>query len=406
MHEFYPRDYSDHDSDVDESFPVYLLSRHWKEELALDKPENKAAKRAHRTLRPARRSSGLHVLNPNPKFNDTLETRVIDANLFLEVRLLYRPGGSQIIFTKKDKKVLTLQFKDYNAKKDADRYDQPEPDLALVIKYLTGYDKPEEQEVDRKVFKPEENHTYAIHIRQRGSSIKARLNDVDCATVRLNDNLKDAYFTTTEGVEVKATHQPSRLARPYKAKIEPPLDVGDRIVLFGMFKDEKKSAHKYVAKAFALLTNTTRLLTMSCFASLVLGALRKGRDRTLILAAGDFCINFVHCIFRDTITSHMPSHTGECLGTLAVFVPIAFPLAAAGKLLSLGETVVPWPDEVKYDKQTRLVIQRFKTQLVVYNDTKPIYSSRKVDREHLYGDFEVNRAFSVDGLWIERLKLP
>uniref|UniRef100_A0A131YBJ9 Galectin n=1 Tax=Rhipicephalus appendiculatus TaxID=34631 RepID=A0A131YBJ9_RHIAP len=320
MHEFYPKDYTDHESDVDDDFPVYLLSRHWKDELSLDKPENKAVKRAHRTLRPARRSSGLHVLNPDPKFNDTLETRVVDVNLFLEVRLMYRPGGSQIIFTKKDKKVLTLEFKDYNAKKDANRYEQPEPDLALVVKYLTSYDKPAEHEVDRKVFKPEETHTYAIHIRQRGSSIKLSVNDIDCATVRLNDQLKDAYFTTTEGVEVKAMHQPSRLARPYKAKIEPQLDIGDRIVLFGMFKEDKKSTPK--------------------------------------------------------------------------------------KLLSLGKTVVPWPNEVKYDKQTRLVIQRFKTQLVVYNDTKPIYTSRQLDRDYLYGDFEVNRAFAVDGVWIERLKLP
>ncbi|KAL1430503.1 hypothetical protein MTO96_014946 [Rhipicephalus appendiculatus] len=261
MHEFYPKDYTDHESDVDDDFPVYLLSRHWKDELSLDKPENKAVKRAHRTLRPARRSSGLHVLNPDPKFNDTLETRVVDVNLFLEVRLMYRPGGSQIIFTKKDKKVLTLEFKDYNAKKDANRYEQPEPDLALVVKYLTSYDKP----------------------------AGAR----DCATVRLNDQLKDAYFTTTEGVEVKAMHQPSRLARPYKAKIEPQLDIGDRIVLFGMFKEDKKSTP-----------------------------------------------------------------------------------------------------------------QRFKTQLVVYNDTKPIYTSRQLDRDYLYGDFEVNRAFAVDGVWIERLKLP
>lgn len=319
MQEFYPKDYTDHESEVDDDFPVYTLSRHWKEELSLDKPENKAAKRAHRTLRPARRSSGLHVLNPSSKYNDTLETRVVDTNLFLEVKLLYRPGGSQIIFTKKDKKVLTLEFKDYNAKEDVRRHEQPDPDLALLVRYLTSYDKPMEHEVDRKVFKPEEIHTYAIHIQQRGTHIKLSVNDVVCATVRLNEELRDANFTTTDGVEVKATHQPFKLAKPYKAKIEPPLDVGDRIVLFGMFKNDKKSTPK--------------------------------------------------------------------------------------KLLSFGKTVVPWPDEIKYDKQTRITIQRYKTQLVVYYDIKTIYMSRKVDHEYLSGDFEVDRAFAVDGLWIERLKL-
>lgn len=320
MQEFYPKDYTDHESEVDDDFPVYILSRHWKEELSLDKPENKAAKKAHRTLRPARRSSGLHVFNPDPKYNDTLETRVVDTNLFLEVKLLYRPGGSQIIFTKKDKKVLTLEFKDYNAKKDDNRYDLPDPDLALLVKYLTSYDKPMELEVDRKVFKPEEIHTYAIHIQQRGSNIKLSVNDVACATVRLSDQLQDAYFTTTQGVEVKATHQPLKLPRPYKEKIEPSLDVGDRIVLFGMFKNDKKSTPK--------------------------------------------------------------------------------------KLLSLGKTIVQWPDEIKYDKPARITIQRYKTQLVVYYDIKTIYLSRKVDHDYLSGDFEVDRAFAVDGLWIERLKLP
>lgn len=320
MHEFYPKEYTDNESEVDDVFPVYTLSRHWKQELSLDKPENKSAKRARRTLRPARRSSGLHVLNPDPKFDDNLETQVVDVNMFLEAKLLYRPGGSQIIFTKKEKQMLTLEFRDYNAKESTSRYDQPEPDLALVVKYLASYDKPTEVEVDRKVFKPEELHTYAIHLRQRATNVKIAVNDVDCAVVRLNEHLSDAHFTTTEGLEVKATHQPCRLVTPYKAKIEPALDVGDRIVLFGIFKEDKKSSHK--------------------------------------------------------------------------------------KLLSFGKTVVPWPDDVKYDKKTRITIQRFKKQLVVYNHITPIFMSRKVDHEHASGDLEVSRAFPVDGVWIERLKIP
>ncbi|XP_075545575.1 uncharacterized protein LOC142579357 [Dermacentor variabilis] len=320
MQEFYPRDYTDQESEVDDWIPVYTLSRHWREELSLEKPENKAVKRAHRTLRPARRSSGLHVINPDPKYSDNLDTRVVDINTFLEVKLLYRPGGSRIIFTKKDKQVLTLEFKDYNAKAETSRYDQPEPDLALLVKYLASYDKPMEVEVDRKVFKPEELHTYAFHLRQKASHVKISVNDVDCASVRLGDPLTDANFSTTEGIEVKAAHHPTRLAKPYKAKIEPHLDVGDRIVLFGVFKDDKKSDRK--------------------------------------------------------------------------------------KLLSLGKTVVPWPDDVKYDKKTRLTIQRYKNQLVVYNHITPFFKSRNMGNEYLSGDLEVDRAFPVDGFWIERLKLP
>ncbi|XP_037569454.1 uncharacterized protein LOC119450149 [Dermacentor silvarum] len=318
MHEFYPRDYTDCESEVDDWIPVYTLSRHWKEELSLDKPENKAAKRARRTLRPARRSTGLHVINPDPKFGDNLDTRVVDIHTFLEVKLLYRPGGSRITFTKKGKQMLTLEFKDYNAKTEAGRYDQPEPDLALVVKYIASYDKPMEVEVDRKVFKPEELHTYAFHLRQRASNVKISVNDVDCASVRLGDPLTDSNFSTTEGVEVKAVHQPTKLAKPYKVKIEPFLDIGDRLVLFGTFKEEKKSNHK--------------------------------------------------------------------------------------KLLSIGKTVVPWPDDIKYDKKTRLTVQRYKNQLVVYNHTTPILKSRKVDYEYVSGELEVDLAFPVDGIWIERQK--
>ncbi|XP_077519346.1 uncharacterized protein LOC144129226 [Amblyomma americanum] len=317
MDEFFPKDYTDHESDVEDDFPVYTLSRHWKEELQLDKPETQAQRRARRVMRPARRATGVHIINPDPTHMNSADTRVYDTNLFLEIKLSWRPGGARVNFIKGEQVVFAVEFKDYNATSDKDRYDQPEPDLALVLHHLDSNKKLVQYEVDRKTFKPEELHTYSFNVRQRASSVKISVNETELAKVSIFEQLTETQISSTEGLEVMALHQPCRLEKPFTTTIVPELGVGERIVLFGTFE----------------LTD---------------------------------------CDHK--------------------------------KLLTIGNTTVPWPENVKYKKKTRITIQRYKTQLVVYYHTAPFFKSRQVDFENVGGKLELCPAFNLVGLWIERMK--
>lgn len=317
MEEFYPKEYTDHESDVEDDFPVYTLSRHWREELSLDKPETKAQRVARRVLRPARRSAGVHIINPDPQHVIDGDARVFDTNLFIEVKLSWRPGGARVNFVKEEKVIFAIEFKDYNATSDKTRYDQPDPDLVLVLHHLDSYKKAVQYEVDRKTFTPQELHTYSFNIRQRGSSVKVSVNEMEVAKVRISDQLTETQVSSTEGLEVAALHQPCRLDKPFTSTIKPELGIGDRVVLFGTF-DVTDCDHK--------------------------------------------------------------------------------------KLITLGDTVIPWPENVKYKKKTRITIQRYKTMLVVYYHITPFFKSRKVDSENVGGKLEVCPAFNLVGLWIERMK--
>ncbi|KAK8763950.1 hypothetical protein V5799_033439 [Amblyomma americanum] len=252
MDEFFPKDYTDHESDVEDDFPVYTLSRHWKEELQLDKPETQAQRRARRVMRPARRATGVHIINPDPTHMNSADTRVYDTNLFLEIKLSWRPGGARVNFIKGEQVVFAVEFKDYNATSDKDRYDQPEPDLALVLHHLDSNKKLVQYEVDRKTFKPEELHTYSFNVRQRASSVKISVNETEVAKVSIFEQLTETQISSTEGLEVMALHQPCRLEKPFTTTIVPELGVGERIVLFGTFELTDCDHNPNVFKSYGL----------------------------------------------------------------------------------------------------------------------------------------------------------
>lgn len=236
MHEFYPQKFNEHDSEVEEDCPVYVTSRHWREDLKSNEPPFKSMKKARRILRPARKAMGLHIINPDPRWINSSKITCLETNIFFEIRLGYRPSGARMSFMKDRKEVFALEFKDYSKKnEDPDRYDQPEPDLALVLHRIPYGSQPATVEVPRDKWQPKQSHTYALHIRQKGPKTKITVDDTDLEIVRVSETLMETEMSATEALEVKAMHVPCNVVNPLETEIEPELAQGDRIVVFGMF---------------------------------------------------------------------------------------------------------------------------------------------------------------------------
>lgn len=316
MHEFYPQKFNDDESDVYEDFPVYVTSRHWREDLNLDEPRAQSIKKALRSLRPASKAMGLHIINPDPKWINSSKITSFETNYFFEIKLAYRPSGARLSFTKENKEVFALEFKDYNKKEDKNRYEQPDPDLALVLHRIPYGAQSATVEVPREKWQPQESLTYALHIRQKGSNTKIVVDDTDLATMRISDQLTETSISATEGLEVKAMHVPCNVENPLETDIEPELAHGDRIVIFGMF---------------------------------------------------------------NTKSQHDPK-----------------------SLFTLGDTVMPFPEGFKHKQRARFTIQMYRTLLVTYHNTTPIFKTRTVDRNHVGGMLKISPAFLVAGVWIER----
>lgn len=319
MHEFYPQKFNDHDSDIDDEFPVYVTSRHWREDANLDEPKAKSVKRADRALRTARNAMGLHIIHPDPKWINSTKIPTYETNIYFEIRIPYRPSGARLSFMKDHKEVFALEFKDYNKKEeDDDRYpsERKESDLALVLHRIPYGAQSATVEVPRDKWQPKETFTYALHIRQKATNTKIMVDDMDLATMRISDHLTDTEISASEALEVRAMHMPCNIVNPFETQIEPHLAPGDRVVLFGMF---------------------------------------------------------------NTKAEHDPK-----------------------SLFTLGDTVMPFPEGFKHKLRSRFTIQMYRTMLVIYHNTTPIYKSRKVDPNYIGGKLKFSPAFIVAGIWVER----
>lgn len=72
-------------------------------------------------------------------------------------------------------------------------------------------------------------------------------------------------------------------------------------------------------------------------------------------------------------------------------------------LLTLGEVVVLWPDVTADNPNSRVTLQRLKKAIVAYLDNELIYRKEHVEGLDAGGQLAVDKAFTVEALWIERL---